>query len=158
MKGNLVNRLMENKPFTKIEVGTDITMYHYSDRTCYHVTDIFDDKHIFVKRYIVCADHDIGSDWGHQNWLYFKTLFEEVEYLKAHGIDREYNPEHEPREEEWVYRYNKWMRKITLTKDDGNITNRERNSLKKKGYYNRYSSIAEGISFGVRNYYYDWSF
>lgn len=158
MYGNLINRLEENKEFERPAVGTDITMYHYTDRTCYYITKVIDDKHIFVKRYFVCADHDKAEGMGHQDWLYFKTMKEMHEYLCSHGINNfEYNPECEAVEEEWVYRYNKWMRKTTHTREN-HCTDRELKSLNTKGYYNRYLELGGQISIGVRDYYYDWSF
>lgn len=158
MYGNLMNRLEENKKFGEIEVGADITMYYYSDRTCYYITKVVDDKHFFVKRYFVCADHDKAEGMGHQDWLYFKTLLEQNEYLMAHGIScYEYDPKCEADEEEWVYRYNKWMKKVRFTKEN-HCTERELKSLRTKGYYDRYFDLGCKISIGARDYYYDWTF
>lgn len=156
--GNLTNRLEENKQYKDLTVGTDITMYHWSDRTCYYVTKVIDAKHIFVKKYFVCADHDKATGMGHQDWVYFKTLKEMHRYLVDHGFDAfEYDESCEAVEEEWVYRYNKWMRKVIYTTENY-CTDRELKSLHTNGYYVRYFNLSGNISIGVRDYFYDWEF
>lgn len=154
--GNLMNRLEEGRKVTEIKEGTDITMYYWSDRTCYYVTEVIDQKHIKVKRYTVIADHDKEGGMGHQNWVYFKTIKEASEYLKAHGFEG-YDESIEDREEEWEYRYNKWQRSSTFT-EENYCTDRELKSLQKKGYFKRYYDLSGKVSFGVRSYYYDWEF
>ena len=154
--GNLTNRLMEGRTVPEITVGMDITMYHWSDRTCYYVTEVTDQKHIKVKRYIICADHDKEGGMGHQDWMYFKTAKEEVKYLTNHGFFRLYDKECEPEEETWVFRYGKWMQEFICT-EENYCTERELKSLKKNGYYKRYGELNK-VSFGVRDYYYDWEF
>lgn len=139
--GLLNNRFEEGRNFNPdklIHVGDDITMYYYSDRNCYYVTEVIDQKHIKVKRYHVCADHDKKGGMGHQDWMYFKTKKEENEYLSKFFPDREYDldpQEDEP--EEWFFRYNTW---------------------KYKGVDNKYHNLSGKISFGVRDYHYDWEY
>lgn len=109
--GNLTNRLEEGQVRTVdglIHVGDDITMYLYSDRMCFHVTRVIDQKHIFVSPYYVCADHSKSGGMGHQDWMYFKTNKEMQEYLRLYFPDTP-TPKEEPvPEEEWKLRYNKW--------------------------------------------------
>lgn len=136
--GNIINRIAENGPSAPIEVGTDITEYMWSDRDCYYVTEVISPKAVKVRRYIVVADRDKEGGMGHQDWLYFKTNAEANEYLKK------YNPElarsdYEYPEETWVYRYNKWWTKHQSAEGP---------------YYSKH----ESVRFGVRDYYYDWSF
>lgn len=161
--GNVINRLMENQPeMPEIKVGMDITMYYWSDRKCWYVTDVIDQKRIKVAQYEVIADHDKAGGMGHQDWLYFKTPKEASDYLKAHGFDG-YNSDRAPREDTWVYRYNKWMKEVIYTPDevlsnkrcftDKQIANAEKGKPV-KGYFN----LDGKIRFGVRNYYYDWEF
>lgn len=155
--GSLNNRLDENKNYTgrELKVGDDITMYHWSDRTCYYITKVIDQKHIFVKPYQVCADHSKEGGQGHQNWLYFKTIKEEQAYINdcidkgwikgvnKHNLDEIY----ENSEQEWVFRYGHWntvQRKESFT-----------NKLLDKPRYHR---ITQGLSFGIKDYYYDWEF
>lgn len=81
--GNVSNRIEEGHVYgtdKTIKEGMDITMYHWSDRTCYFITKVIDQKHIFVNRYYVCADHSKEGGMGHQNWLYFRTLKEHNQY------------------------------------------------------------------------------
>ncbi|MCM1556908.1 MAG: hypothetical protein NC087_05170 [Anaeroplasma bactoclasticum] len=48
--GSLDNRLEEGKMFVdKIEVGTGVTKYSYSDRYPYEVTKVINQKHIFIR-------------------------------------------------------------------------------------------------------------
>ena len=156
--GSLTNRLMEGRQVPEITVGMDITMYHWTDRTCYYVTEVIDQKHIKVRPYLICADHDKTIGMGHQDWLYFKTFKEELKYLQAHGmrVGEKYDPSYESPEETWAYRYNKWMQEYTFTKENY-CTERELNSLKKNGFFKRYGEMSK-VSFGIRDYYYDWEF
>ena len=153
--GSLNNRFEENHNYNDdhlIHEGDDITKYLWSDRTCYYVTRVIDQKHIFVKPYHVCADHHKEGGMGHQNWLYFKTCKEMHEYLNK-CIDEGLIPCEkqnldeikEDHEEEWVFRYNKWKQVIK--------TDYLGNPLPKPQYVD-----VGNISFGVRNYYYDWEF
>ncbi len=148
--GNLINRLQENQNHT-IEVGTDATQYYYSDRTCYYVTRVIDQKHVFVKPYQVCADHSKAGGMGHQDWLYFKTNREMQEYTNKcveEGLLPDYckHPLDDIKENgeiELIYRYGHWCTKQEYWYDV---------KLEKP----RYNKI--NISFGVRDYYYDWEF
>ena len=172
--GSLDNRFEENKNFNKdclIHIGDDITMYHYSDRTCYYVTDVIDQKHIKVREYHVCADHskpDLGP--GHNEWKYFKSRNEENEYLKSFGLG---NDETYPEEvdKEWVFRYNNWKECYTYTKDslksknmfgfylkDVFFTEKEVEKLEADKVVKKYYDLPGKISFGVRDYFYDWTF
>lgn len=152
--GSLCNRIEENKNYTgrEIKEGDDITMYYWSDRHCYFITKVIDQKHIFVKEYEVIADREKVGGMGHQNWLYFKTKKEANHYMNTHMTPEElasfgtYDEDpKESSEQEWVFRYGKWNR--VLHKDYLG------NDLSKP----RYEKL-QPISFGVRSYYYDWEF
>lgn len=180
--GSIGNRIEEGcnyEPDKKIKEGTDITVYCWSDRQCKYVTKVIDQKHIFVKDYYVCADRSKPDGIGHQNWRYFKTAREEAEYLnscriKDHNgkeIHGEQEDATESPEEEWAFRYGHWNR---VTRFDKALAERieERSGLrgfcpktkKEKEVFEagkevvRYDRIQEGISFGVRDYHYDWDF
>lgn len=161
--GNLTNRLEEGRQDKPISIGDDITMYLWSDRHCYYVTEVIDQKHIKVKPYHVCADKSKPGGMGHQDWLYFKSLKERDDYL-GWGNDSEEYYEINDREEAWAFRYNKWMREWTIREDSPNFlgrefcTDKELAALDKKGYYKSYSDLSGKVSFGVRDYYYDWEF
>ena len=40
--GSVCNRIGEGRQYEEIKEGTDITMYYWSDRTCYFVTRVVD--------------------------------------------------------------------------------------------------------------------
>ena len=189
--GSIDNRIEEGRncePDKKIKVGTDITVYGWSDRQCKYVTRVIDQKHIFVKDYYVIADRAFGS-YG-DKWKYFKSLREQeaylndwyrshpeeaAEYERVMGRPYEYTDldeiEEPSHEEEWVFRYGHWSR---VTRFDKALAERieERSGLrgffpktkKEKEAFEagkevvRYDRIQEGISFGVRDYRYDWEF
>jgi hypothetical protein len=162
--GNLTNRLEEGKNYTgrEIAVGDDITMYHYSDRTCYYVTAVEDQKRIQVRRYYTCADHDKPGGMGHQNWMYFRTWDEWNQYLAKYFPDHHDTSAHmeEPEAETWVFRYGKWMREWMHTemRHPDAYTKREREHFQKHGWFKDYSDLSGKVSFGVRDYHYDWEF
>ena len=160
--GNLTNRLEENKNFTGREVkpGDDITMYHYSDRTCYYVTAVENQKRIQVRRYYTCADHDKAGGMGHQDWMYFKTWDDWNQYLAKYFPDHHDTSAHmeEPEAETWVFRYGKWARETKCENRDWCDTDRERKQFDKNGYFLHYAPLSGKVSFGVRDYYYDWEF
>lgn len=138
--GSISNRLQENKNNLgrDIMVGDDITKYLWSDRTCYYVTKVKNQKHIFIKEYEIIADRDKPGGMGHQNWLYFKTRKEANDYLNKYGLGEREIWEHQ--EIELVYRYGKWREKYI-----------DRNGkIQYRGNWD--------ISFGIRDYYFDWEF
>lgn len=138
--GNIDNRFYENKNFLNrdIQVGDNVTFYLWSDRKCYYVTNVIDQKHISVRKYEVVADREKKGGMGHQNWVYFKTVKECNDYLRKYGLGTD-EPVFEHIDEEWVYRYNHWYRAYN-------------NYLGKRCY----EKI--NVSFGVRDYYFDWEF
>lgn len=160
--GNLLNRLEENKNYTgrEIKPGDDITMYMWSDRDCYYVTSVENQKRIQVRRYYHCADHEKANGMGHQDWKLFKTWDEFNNYLSKFFPETSKFGDHrdEPAPETWVYRYNKWMRESTCTDPVFCDTERERKSFEKNGYFKAYSPLPGKISFGKADYYYDWEF
>lgn len=151
--GSLCNRMAEGKNYKEnktIEVGDDITMYYWSDRNCYYVTEVVDQKHIFVKEYEVVADRSKPGGMGHQNWLYFKSRKEANIYMNDHISEAHLKaygkyPVEDIKEtpaEEWVFRYGKWNRVVGVDDNGKKI----------------YRHLQANISFGVRDYYYDWEF
>lgn len=159
--GNLTNRLEEGRNFTRreIKVGDDITMYLWSDRHCYYVTAVENQKRIKVREYHVCADKSKPGGMGHQDWMYFKTLKERDEYCGAPlRTDEEY--EKCDAEETWVFRYGTWMREYIIDKmpHPDAYSKREIEHFQKYGWFRTFSSLSGKVSFGVRDYYYDWEF
>ena len=187
MYGNLMNRLGEGRNYTnrELKVGDDITMYLWSDRQCYYITEVISQKEIKVKQYHVCADRSKPGGMGHQDWLYFKTLKEENDYLLQYFPDRGEVDIPEPEPETWVYRYNKWQGAYSRTLKDWNecirdlqcaienldsdkaaqmaqrslgLTDNEVAKIKNGGAVRKYYDLSGKVSFGVRSYYYDWEF
>jgi hypothetical protein len=171
--GNLMNRLEEGHIFGEdktIKEGMDITMYFHSDRDCYYVTRVIDQKHIFVKRYHVVADHSQNNNMGHQNWKYFKTLKEENEYLHSFFPESNYNLNPiESSEQEWMFRNGSWKRvdrwtleQITEARKNFPIfvmfTDKENQQLAEGKEVAKYNKLSGNVSFGVREHYYDWEF
>jgi len=161
--GSVQNRIEEGRQLVpQIEVGTDITMYLWSDRTCYYVTEVTDQKHIKVRPYRVIADRSKTGGMGHQNWLYFKTNADADAYLK------QYFPDHvdcgfEQPEESWAFRYGNWYHEWVYTAEDlPNVkdwmTEKEVQKLMNGKTVTKYSALSGRVSIGVRNYHYDWEF
>lgn len=185
--GSISNRIEEGRNYNDdklIHEGDDITMYYWSDCTCYYVTKVIDQKHIFVRKYHVIADKDKAGGMGHQDWLYFKTAREQAEYLNnwyaAHPekvaeykkIMGKYEPEDldaiiEDKPEEWVFRYGHWRQATRFTKalaeSQGWWRCRPANEKEQKIYDDggelvHYNQLGGNVSFGVRSYYFDWQF
>ena len=159
--GSVDNRIEEGRNYTGREIreGDDVTMYLWSDRHCYYVTEVVNQKYIKVKPYYVCADKSKPGGMGHQDWMYFKTLREYDEYLNHEPRSDEDYAELD-REETWVFRYNKWQSQHYHfgAPHPQALSERERKSLDKNGYYITYLDLIGKVSFGVRDYYYDWEF
>lgn len=174
--GSLDARLAEGKNYLgreELRSGDDITMYYYSDQHCYYIDEVINQKEIKVKQYYVCADHskkDLGYG-GHQEWLYFKTLKEHNDYIKTVNPRTQLDYAGEPEAMTWVYRYGKWQEKLVynktiinnIIKRDGYCTFKARNEKEQKLLDEgkdviRYVDLNGKISFGIRDYYYDWTF
>lgn len=160
--GNLTNRLEEGKNCTRreIRVGDDITMYLWSDRHCYYVTEVIDQKHIKVKPYHICADKSKPGGMGHQDWMYFKTLKERDEYCNLLPLRTDEEYAEFDREETWAFRYGKWMREWTMTEmlHPDAYSKSQVEHFNKHGWFKDYGDLSGKVSFGVRDYHYDWEF
>lgn len=124
------------------------------------MTDVIDQKHIKVKPYYVCADHDKPGGMGHQDWMYFKTLKERDEYCNLLPLRTDAEYAKLDREETWAFRYGKWMREYHLTEmlHPDAYSKREQEHFQKHGWVNTYYDLSGRVSFGVLDYYYDWEF
>ena len=168
-----MNRIEEGHIFgddKTIKEGMDITMYFYSDRDCYYVSRVTDQKHIFVKRYHVVADRSKNNEMGHQNWLYFKTLKEQNAYLNSYGPNTYPLDPIENEEEEWVFRNNSWKRasRWTLEQIEAakknhlpfyiELSDKETQKLAEGKEIVKYHKLSGNVSFGIREHYHDWEF
>lgn len=176
--GSVSNRFEEGKNYNKdrlIHENDDITMYYWSDRTCYFVHKVIDQKNIVVGRYYVCADHDKKGGMGHQDWLYFKTLNEMDTYLSKYFKDHSISEKKDYDLEHWAFKNNKWKRVETYDLDsvkelckkrgfnfenylDYLFTPTQKEKILNGKVVNKYSNLSGNVSFGVRDYYYDWEF
>ena len=144
--GNLINRLSENKTYCKeIAVGTGMTEYDFSDRYAYEVIDVKDQKHITVRLYDhIPAGAPMSNEW---------TL-----------VSNEKNPTYNmvKRGKYWyfesVFDWNEWR---GYTNDTNAMLYLAQNmidikELEEKGRIRRLRRA--NVSFGVADYYYDYSF
>lgn len=115
--GSLDNRLEENKMYTnKIEIGTGMTEYSWSDRKPYEVVEVDNQKHVWVRAMdYKKAENSVPMD---NNWELFSNENNSIQEL--------------------VYRYNHWNWVIRTGP---------------KTFYRK-----TNVSFGVAEYYYDYSF
>jgi hypothetical protein len=142
--GSLNNRLEENKMFCdEIQVGTGVTRYSYSDRHAYEVVAVQDQKHVSIREYDVKAKGD-----G------FTNSWELVSNEENPVIDL-------------VKRGDRWYRAVTATvehinSDDINVrlwvlhNGFDVEKIRKSGKQTKYHKM--DVSFGIADYYYDYSF
>ena len=183
--GSLSARLEEGKNYNQdnlIHEGDDITMYYWSDQKCYYIVKVNNQKDILVKQYSVVADQEKARGMGHQDWLYFKTEAEANKYMNKH-LSKEYIEKYglrnenvkDPEPQNWVFRNNQWKSKTGYTLEkienicsknhwslqvylDCYFTPTEQKKLAEGKEVYKYKKLDGKISFGVRDYYYDWSF
>lgn len=142
--GSVQNRLAENRQFCEtIEVGTGMTEYMYSDRHPYEVIEVIDQKHVVVRE----LDHkNVGGAYSNEWEL----------------ISNEANPTYL-----MTKRGKYWYRTDVFTSemlDDKSIAmmlymahnDVDRDELLRRGKITRYHRM--NVSFGVAEYYYDYSF
>lgn len=146
MRGSYQNRVQENRMFVdEIKVGTGVTEYFYTDRHAYEVIEVKDQKHITIREY----DHKrIGEPcYGSNDWEL---------------ISNENNPTLE-----LVKRGNYWYGVATVTKEEWEQADNDQKlrivvggfdpqKIMDKGKQTKY--YKHNISFGVAEYYYDYSF
>ena len=144
--GSINNRLEENRMFTdEIKVGTGVTEYFYSDRHAYEVIAVQDQKHVAIREY----DHKMkGQDgWTSNNWELVSNpdnptldLVKRGKYwYSTRTVTREEYEEYDDREK---------LRAVVGGFDPDQIL--------AKGKQTKYYKM--NVSFGVADYYYDYSF
>ena len=159
--GSLNNRMEENKMFCdKIEVGIGVTEYSYSDRHAYEVVKVVDQTNVFIREY----DHKaVGEPMSNQWELISNENNPVIELKLRNGVW------YQVRE----VTKDMWLRKAKEDFEKGYIRTME----SAYGYYKCMSGLTEkqkekvesgkavkkydkfgNISFGVAEYYYDYSF
>lgn len=142
--GSLNNRLEENKQFCKeIVVGTGVTEYYYSDRRAYEVVEVQDQKHVSIREY----DHKAKGEPMSNSWELISN--EENPVIKL------------------VKRGDFWYRSVTasiehVNSEDFNVkmwllhNGFDIEKIRKSGKQTKYHKM--NVSFGIADYYYDYSF
>lgn len=163
--GSFINQMMGNNS-TLPEVGKGATQLHYTDRSCFEVVEVSEDgKTVKLEALNAVWDKTKEGGMGHQNWVFEPTgRFTTV-----------------------VWRNNAWrtkVRSIVFTKEFikeaeaagffavGAYIHKHKPELHAQIYVNDCwpQTIIEGVTrekfeypvikllFGVKDYYYDWSF
>lgn len=142
--GSLENRLEENRMFCdKIEVGTGVTEYSYTDRHAYEVVEVKDQKHVTIRE----LDHELVGEAYSNEWKL---------------ISNENNPTIN-----LVKRGNYWYSEKVATIDDVNsedsgvrlwvaLNGFDVEKIREKGYQKKYTK--KNVSFGKAEYHYDYEF
>ncbi len=149
--GSLDNRIDENRMLVnKIEIGTPMTEYLWSDRHPYETTRVIDQKHVYVRR----MDHKKNGDDYSNDWVLVSNEKNAEYYLTKRG--------------------NYWYWTVIVNADilnnldtddaDKDIETRlfllhndiDINKLKEKGKVTRYHKA--NVTFGKAEYYYDYEF
>jgi len=163
--GSFINQMMANNESIP-EWGKGATQLHYTDRTCYEVVEVSEDGKTARLQYLEAEwDKTKSGDIGHQNWILkptdryvtvtwrqnaWRTVSSEVVFTEEFLADCK---------EKGINFIGLWMQKNNpelLEKIYGGHVmpiNVVEGYTKRKMSYDRINII-----FGVRDYYYDWSF
>lgn len=160
--GSFINQMMSNNNSLP-EVGKGATELHHSDRTCYEVIEVSDDKKtVKLQRLEAKHNKDLPGGQGHQNWILeptesYRTVIWRngawrekvriVEFVDEFRNDipstsvSRYLREHEPELLEKVYQGHMFPQTVIegVTKE-------------------RFEYPKVNLLFGVKDYYYDWEF
>lgn len=145
--GSLINRIHEGKTFVdEIKVGTPVTEYLWSDRHVHEVTKVIDQKHVFIREMEAIRTDKNGMSDSQQYRYESNENANEVELVKRGDVWYKvttYTKElYEKLVKEywcgWVLTESQWKR-IDEGKD-----------------VKKYTKM--NISFGIADYYYDFSF
>lgn len=159
--GSLNNRLEEGQQFVKeIKVGDGVTEYGYTDRYPYEVTDVIDQKHIFIRS----VDSKRVDNNGMSECQYYEYVSNEnnpkIELVKRNGIwykVREHSKE-------------KWLQRANNLKDDfksieiaykyircmSGLTQKQLENIELGKIVRQYKKM--DISIGKMEQYFDYSF
>lgn len=142
--GSLQNRIMENaKTPDEITVGMGMTKYSWSDRDAYEVTQVIDQKHIYVRE----LDHEAIGEGMTNNWKLTSNPNNPEYYLTRRG--------------------DAWYWTVTLTAEElAKVTDQydrfrlamafDLDKVQAKGKQTKYERAK--VSFGRADYYYDYEF
>lgn len=152
VSGSLINQLMSNNDRLP-EVGKGCTQMHYTDRTCFEVVEVSKDYKVVKLEYLhPKADPTKSNQVGDQNWI-------------LEPIGRFITVQ---------WRHNAWRKRIEYVDfiekylKDGNFHTTElyKSCFDEDGNLKLIEGVTElkvafdkmNLIFGVKDYYYDWSF
>lgn len=144
--GNIMNRIEEGKMFCdEIQVGTGMTEYDWSDRHAYEVIEVKDQKHVVVRE---LAHKHIGEAFEN-TWELYSDESKPCRSMERRG--------------------NTWYWTCTITADDIKdidddddlrirviVSGFDIDKIREKGKQTKRHKA--NVSFGVADYYYDYSF
>lgn len=156
--GSLNNRMEENRMYCdKIEVGTGMTSYSWSDRHAYEVVKVVDQTNVFVREYdhkavgepmtnqweLVSNENNPVIELKLRNGVWYRVCYYSKEsWLKAAQKDTSWKTV------ESAYNYYKFMSGLTEKQLEKIEAGKTVKAYKKFG----------NVSFGVAEYYYDYEF
>ena len=158
--GSFINQMMSNNSSLP-EVGKGATVLHYTDRSCYEVIEVSEDKKTAKLEVLEARwNKELGGGCGHQNWILEPTgRFCTVAWRNG----------------SWKFKHNviRFTKEFKKKHEDAHsyallLTDEQRQAV----YCGevRPQAVVEGITekaveyskvkilFGCKDYYYDWSF
>lgn len=159
--GSLDNRLEENRMYCdKIEVGTGMTQYYYSDRHAYEVVKVVDQTNVFVREY----DHKLKGEAFSNQWELISNESNPVIELKLrNGVWMKVT---NYSKEVWLATAKEWVEKgecrtiesaYDYFKTMSGLTEKEKEKIEAGKIVKKLRKFGN-ISFGVAEYYYDYEF
>ena len=146
LRGGFFNRMLENKEYSEeIKVGTRLTEFHYSDRDVYEVIEVQDQKHVVIRQMTAVAiGEPMSNTWelkSDENNPTFRLTKRGAYWYFTNTVTAE---QYEERKDDVHFRLACAHLGITET------------GLKRKGKVTRYQRA--NVTFGMADYYYDYSF
>lgn len=156
--GSINNRIEENKMYCdKIEVGTGMTKYSWSDTEAYEVVKVNDQANVFVRKYDhIAVGEAMSNSWKLvsnennpvielklRNGVWYRVAYYSKEnWLKMAQEDNSFKTV------ESAYNYYKFM---------SGLTEKQLQKIEEGKTVKAYKKFGN-VSFGVAKYYYDYEF
>ena len=161
--GSLNNRVDENKMFCeKIEVGTGMTKYFWSDRRAYEVVSVINQKHLFVREY----DHKGVGECMSNTWELIsneQNPLVEMKFRYGHWYEVSrctyehcHNRALQLVDDGTCKTYQAALNYVLWSNDVHFKDEKEVEQFKNGKEYVRYNKV--NVSFGVAEYYFDYEF
>lgn len=156
--GSLSNRLEEGKRFVdEIKVGDGVTMYYWSDRKAYEITQVVDQKHFFMRQYD--AKH-IGEAFSNQWKLVSNENNPEIEVMFRNNTWKSVRRFKKEEVEKYVDSMTECKTReanYSLYRHYNQLTDKDIEKMESGKEVVKYYKM-EPISIGVADYYYDYEF